>query len=128
MQLKTLYTSNGRCQKFLNVRKWKGCATLVYIYVCRQNVGLFDICKELCHFLRDKWEERSIKCNKLWAKESLYMFWSHARWVLVNTAWWVLGCGWRNDLQVWRVAVNKLNKQPWTNDKGWSLMTVAREL
>jgi hypothetical protein len=29
-----------------------------------------------------------------------------------------LGCGWRNGLQLWRLAVNILNKQPRTNDKG----------
>jgi hypothetical protein len=26
----------------------------------------------------------------------------------------------RNGLQLWRLAANILNKQPWTNDKGWS--------
>jgi hypothetical protein len=26
----------------------------------------------------------------------------------------------RDGLQQWRAAVNILNKQPWTNDKGWS--------
>ena len=30
------------------------------------------------------------------------------------------GCGWRNDLQLWRVAANILNKQSRTADKGWS--------
>jgi hypothetical protein len=30
------------------------------------------------------------------------------------------GCGWRNSLQLWRAAANILNKQPRTNDKGWS--------
>jgi hypothetical protein len=30
------------------------------------------------------------------------------------------GCGWRSGLQLWRVAANKLNKQSWTADKGWS--------
>jgi hypothetical protein len=30
------------------------------------------------------------------------------------------GCGWRNGLQLWRVAANILNKQMRTNDKGWS--------
>jgi hypothetical protein len=30
------------------------------------------------------------------------------------------GCGWRNGLQLWKVATNTSNKQPWTNDKGWS--------
>ena len=30
------------------------------------------------------------------------------------------GCGWRNGLHVWRVAVNILNKQSRTADKGWS--------
>jgi hypothetical protein len=29
------------------------------------------------------------------------------------------GCGWRNGLQLWRLAMNILNKQPRTNDKGW---------
>jgi hypothetical protein len=30
------------------------------------------------------------------------------------------GCGWRNGLQLSRVAANILNKQTQTNDKGWS--------
>jgi hypothetical protein len=30
------------------------------------------------------------------------------------------GCGWRNGIQLWRVAVNILNKQSRTADKGWS--------
>jgi hypothetical protein len=30
------------------------------------------------------------------------------------------GCGWRDGLQQWRVAANMLNKQPRTNDRGWS--------
>jgi hypothetical protein len=30
------------------------------------------------------------------------------------------GCGWRNGLQLWRVAANMLNKEPWTNVKRWS--------
>jgi hypothetical protein len=30
------------------------------------------------------------------------------------------GCGWRNGLQVWRVAANTLNKQSRTADEGWS--------
>jgi hypothetical protein len=30
------------------------------------------------------------------------------------------GCGWRNGLQLCRVAVNMLKKQPRTDDKGWS--------
>jgi hypothetical protein len=30
------------------------------------------------------------------------------------------GCGWRNGLQLWRVAANIVNKQPRTNDMGWS--------
>jgi hypothetical protein len=30
------------------------------------------------------------------------------------------GCGWRNGLQLWRVAANILNKQSRTADKGWS--------
>ena len=29
------------------------------------------------------------------------------------------GCGWRNDLQIWKVAANILNKQSRTADKGW---------
>jgi hypothetical protein len=29
-------------------------------------------------------------------------------------------CGWRNGHQLWRVAANILNKQPRTNDMGWS--------
>jgi hypothetical protein len=30
------------------------------------------------------------------------------------------GCGWRNGLQLWKLAVNILNKQPRTDNKGWS--------
>jgi hypothetical protein len=30
------------------------------------------------------------------------------------------GCGWRNGLQLWRVAANTLNRQSRTADKGWS--------
>jgi hypothetical protein len=37
--------------------------------------------------------------------------------VPVPTAWRVTGCGWRNGLQLWRVAANIWNKQPRTNDK-----------
>jgi hypothetical protein len=31
---------------------------------------------------------------------------------------WVLDGG--NDLQIWKLAANSLNKQPWTADRGWS--------
>jgi hypothetical protein len=31
-----------------------------------------------------------------------------------------MGCGWRDGLQLWRVAANILNKQLRTYDKGWS--------
>jgi hypothetical protein len=31
------------------------------------------------------------------------------------------GCGWRNGLQLWRLAANILNKQSRTNDKGLAL-------
>jgi hypothetical protein len=30
------------------------------------------------------------------------------------------GCGWRNGLQLWRIAANILNNQMLTNGKGWS--------
>jgi hypothetical protein len=30
------------------------------------------------------------------------------------------GCSWRNDLQIWKIAANILNKQSRTADKGWS--------
>jgi hypothetical protein len=30
------------------------------------------------------------------------------------------GCEWRNGLQLWKVAANILNKQPRTDNKGWS--------
>jgi hypothetical protein len=30
-----------------------------------------------------------------------------------------LGCGWRNGLQIWRLAANILNKQSWTDNKRW---------
>ena len=38
------------------------------------------------------------------------------------------GCGWRNGLQIWRVAANILNKQSQTADKGWpSSLGVGRD-
>jgi len=40
------------------------------------------------------------------------------KWVPVNTTWRVLGCGWRNGLQIWRVAANVLNSQSRTAEKG----------
>jgi hypothetical protein len=58
------------------------------------------------------------------------MFWGHNRdkWVTVTVISGSLsprhgassGCGWRNGLQIWKVAVNVLNKQSRTADKGWS--------
>jgi hypothetical protein len=30
------------------------------------------------------------------------------------------GCGWKNDLQLWRLAENIMNKQPRIYNKGWS--------
>jgi hypothetical protein len=30
------------------------------------------------------------------------------------------GCGWKNGLQLWKVAGNILSKQLWSNDKRWS--------
>jgi hypothetical protein len=30
------------------------------------------------------------------------------------------GCGWWNGLQLWRLAANIFNKQPRTDNKGWS--------
>jgi hypothetical protein len=38
--------------------------------------------------------------------------------VPVPTAW--RGYRWRNSLQLWRLAANVLNKQPQTDNKGWS--------
>ena len=31
-----------------------------------------------------------------------------------------LGCGWGVGLQIWRLAVNILNKHSWTADQEWS--------
>jgi hypothetical protein len=39
---------------------------------------------------------------------------------LITTAWRVLGLGKVGTASSWRLAANILNKQPWTNDKGWS--------
>jgi phage shock protein PspC (stress-responsive transcriptional regulator) len=36
-------------------------------------------------------------------------------------------CGWRDCLQLWRVAANILNKQQRTNDKGWSSSILHRK-
>ena len=41
-------------------------------------------------------------------------------WVPVTTAWRVLGLRMEERPPIWRVAVNKLNKQPRTADEGWS--------
>ena len=46
-------------------------------------------------------------------------------WVPVTTAWRVLGLRMEERPPIWRVAVNKLNKQPRTADEGgppaWAL-------
>jgi hypothetical protein len=41
-------------------------------------------------------------------------------WVPVTTAWRVLRFRTEERPPIWRVAVNKLNKQPRTADEGWS--------
>ena len=41
-------------------------------------------------------------------------------WVPVTTAWRVLGLRMEEWPPIWRVAVNKLNKQTRTADEGWS--------
>ena len=41
-------------------------------------------------------------------------------WVPVTTAWRVLGLRMEEWPPIWRVAVNKLNKQPRIADEGWS--------
>jgi hypothetical protein len=45
---------------------------------------------------------------------------SPAMWVPVTTAWRVLKLQMEERPPIWRVAVNKLNKQPRTADEGWS--------
>jgi hypothetical protein len=51
----------------------------------------------------------------------MYEVESHVRWVpLLPQHGPSSGCGWRDGLQQRRVAANILNKQPRTNDKGWS--------
>ena len=41
-------------------------------------------------------------------------------WVPVTTAWRVLGLRMEEWPPIWRLVVNKLNKQPRTADEGWS--------
>jgi hypothetical protein len=41
-------------------------------------------------------------------------------WVPVTTAWRVLRLRMEKRPPIWRVAVNKLNKQPRKADEGWS--------
>jgi hypothetical protein len=41
-------------------------------------------------------------------------------WVPVTTAWRVLRLRMEERPPIWRVAVNKLNRQPRTADEGWS--------
>ena len=43
---------------------------------------------------------------------------AHVRWVPVTTAWRVLRLGMEERPPIWRVAANKLNKQPLTADEG----------
>ena len=45
---------------------------------------------------------------------------NHVQWVPVTTAWRVLRLRIEERPPIWRVAANKLNKQSWTADKGWS--------
>jgi hypothetical protein len=60
------------------------------------------------------------------SKWTLYMYRRvHVRMRLISgslSPWHSVssGCGWRNGPQIWRVAVNTLNKQSWTAEKGWS--------
>jgi hypothetical protein len=57
---------------------------------------------------------------------SLYMFQASSAhhpmhmWVPVTTTWRVFRLWMEERPPIWRVAVNKLNKQPWTADEGWS--------
>jgi hypothetical protein len=44
----------------------------------------------------------------------------HDRWVFVTTAWRVLRSRMEKRSQLWKVAVNILNEQSRTADKGWS--------
>ena len=44
----------------------------------------------------------------------------HVQWVPVTTTWHVLRLRIEERPPIWRVAANKLNKQSWTADKGWS--------
>jgi len=46
--------------------------------------------------------------------------WVGDKWVPVNTAWRVLGLRMKEPPPIWRVALNVLNKQSWSADKGWS--------
>ena len=48
------------------------------------------------------------------------VFTSMHMWVPVTTAWRVLGLRMEERPPIWRVAVNKLNKQPRTAEEGWS--------
>ena len=44
----------------------------------------------------------------------------HDNWVPVTTALRVLTLRIEERPPIWRVAANKLNKQSWTSEKGWS--------
>jgi hypothetical protein len=48
------------------------------------------------------------------------MVFACGKWVPVTTAWRVLRLRMEERPAIWRVAVNKLNKQPRTADEGWS--------
>jgi hypothetical protein len=51
---------------------------------------------------------------------SIYVHCPYDMWVLVTTAWRVLGLRMGEPSPIWRVAANKLNKQSRTADKWWS--------
>ena len=102
---------------------------------CTEDMNIYLQATELvsktlssCCFVRDV--QTSKYQNSVWIAEPLcniqrihlcllykYNLWM---WVPVTTAWRVLRLRMEEWPPIWRVAVNKLNKQPRTTDEGWS--------
>ena len=62
-------------------------------------------------------------CNfgvKFWSSVNLRYYPRPCLWVPVTTAWRVLRLRMEDRPPIWGVAANKLKKQSWTAEKGWS--------
>jgi len=64
----------------------------------------------------------SYACIYIWHIRYIQMYLTHPcdKWVPVTTVWRVLNLRMEERPPIWRVAINILNKQSRTADKGWS--------